>query len=365
MTPTCLGIGTSVGDGYCDDELNSRTCDFDGGDCCLLNSTSKVRCSECQCVFHETTTEDVVDIIDEVTDATEARDIKKFGEICDDQGDNCYLTGAIQFGAKSRQFLAYKPVLLGNGNHSIAKCKIPLAHHSRTDTNDDTKPLVYNAMTHSHTNQEIYLCGGLGSFYHQHTWSIGSHTGCFRLKLSNVPGEPIQIEDLLSPGHQVDSLSMVVHADHLWHIGGYQHFMVGDNYHPGCGYEPDYKYGLTHEYVSVMPLYGVNASTYWDFEENLKKPVANTCSLSVGTHVYVIGGFDQYQRELDTVQYFDSTSMDQWALKNEKLVTPLFAHGCTITSLSDGRHVILTVGGFRYENVPAVSKYIILFYIQN
>ena len=358
LTPTCLGIGTSVGDGYCDDELNSRTCDFDGGDCCLLNK-SRIRCSECQCVFQETTTGKVLNTMD-LTTTPKAKDIKKYGEVCEAPGENCYLTGAIQFGALSRNFWVYKPVWLGDGNQSITKCKVPLAHHSRTDLPSgvaDNKPLVYNALAHSHENQEIYLCGGLGSFYQQHQWSIGSYEGCLLIKLSNVPGVPVQIGDLLSPGHQVDSLSMVVHRDHLWHIGGYQHYLVGDHYDPGCGYDTDYKYPLTYEYVSVMPLRGINASIYWDFYDNLKKPAAMTCTLSVGKYVYVIGGFNEYQRELDTVQYFDSTSMDhQWEMKDEKLVTPLFAHGCAITSLSDGRHVILTVGGFRYENVPAVRQ---------
>ena len=60
--------------------------------------------------------------------------------------------------------------------------------------------------------------------------------------------------------------------DHLWHIGGYQHYLVGDHYDPGCGYDTDYKYPLTYEYVSVMPLRGINASIYWDFYDNLKKP---------------------------------------------------------------------------------------------
>ena len=47
---------------------------------------------------------------------------------------------------------------------------------------------------------------------------------------------------------------------------------------------------------------------------------------------------------------------DSWKVKDEKLVDPLFAHGCAVTSLPDGRNVILTVGGFWYENLPAVKE---------
>ena len=38
---TCLGVATHdgvpnfrIGDGFCDDELNTEECNFDGGDCC-------------------------------------------------------------------------------------------------------------------------------------------------------------------------------------------------------------------------------------------------------------------------------------------------------------------------------------------
>ena len=64
-------------------------------------------------------------------------------------------------------------------------------------------------------------------------------------------------------------------------------------------------------------------------------------------------------REVDQVQYFDDTTME-WNVKNQRLVVPLFAHGCAVTSLPDGRHGILTVGGFLYENLPAVSLIFIL-----
>ena len=59
--------------------------------------------------------------------------------------------------------------------------------------------------------------------------------------------------------------------------------------------------------------------------------------------------------EVDQVQYFDD-SIGEWKVKSQRLVEPLFAHGCAVTSLADGRHGILTVGGFRYENLPTVNK---------
>ena len=37
-----------VGDGYCNDESNNLICDFDGGDCCLLNVITD-HCSQCDC----------------------------------------------------------------------------------------------------------------------------------------------------------------------------------------------------------------------------------------------------------------------------------------------------------------------------
>ena len=61
-------------------------------------------------------------------------------------------------------------------------------------------------------------------------------------------------------------------------------------------------------------------------------------------------------RELDIVQYFNHDTMTEWQIKDERLVEPLFAHGCAITSLPDGRNVILTVGGFKYENLAAVKN---------
>ena len=175
-SPTCSGIGTTVGDGFCDDELNSRTCNFDGGDCCLNSSQSRVRCSECQCVFQETTLS-TIQMVDTTT-TTQKIEVKNYGEICSQ--DDCFLTGAIQFGAKSRQFWAYIPIVLGDGNHSIAKCKTPLAYYPRTDVplefEDQASPLLYNGMTYSHAHGEIYLCGGLGRTFDAHEgWEILSN----------------------------------------------------------------------------------------------------------------------------------------------------------------------------------------------
>ena len=42
-----------MGDGHCNDETNHLYCNYDGGDCCLLNITSDY-CSECSCHYKET-----------------------------------------------------------------------------------------------------------------------------------------------------------------------------------------------------------------------------------------------------------------------------------------------------------------------
>ncbi len=38
-------------DGLCDDELNTEKCQYDGGDCCLVELL-KDKCEVCEC-FHE------------------------------------------------------------------------------------------------------------------------------------------------------------------------------------------------------------------------------------------------------------------------------------------------------------------------
>jgi hypothetical protein len=37
-----------LGDGFCDDETNTEGCQFDGGDCCGID-TNTVYCTECLC----------------------------------------------------------------------------------------------------------------------------------------------------------------------------------------------------------------------------------------------------------------------------------------------------------------------------
>ena len=45
-------------------------------------------------------------------------------------------------------FYAYKPVLLGDGNHSISKCQIPLASNPRKDVESEFahKAVVFDAI---------------------------------------------------------------------------------------------------------------------------------------------------------------------------------------------------------------------------
>ena len=38
-----------MGDGYCDDFMNNKNCDYDGGDCCL-SDIKKDYCNECLCL---------------------------------------------------------------------------------------------------------------------------------------------------------------------------------------------------------------------------------------------------------------------------------------------------------------------------
>ena len=47
---TCVAgiLPPSVGDGYCTDVTNIQQCNFDGGDCCLLNVNTDY-CLNCSC----------------------------------------------------------------------------------------------------------------------------------------------------------------------------------------------------------------------------------------------------------------------------------------------------------------------------
>ena len=47
-------MARNLGDDYCDDEANNEACEFDKGDCCLLDSQSKQYCKECMCKENKT-----------------------------------------------------------------------------------------------------------------------------------------------------------------------------------------------------------------------------------------------------------------------------------------------------------------------
>ena len=47
--PDLNGCGSSVGDKFCDDWLNTAACKYDGGDCCGRN-VDKTYCKECKCL---------------------------------------------------------------------------------------------------------------------------------------------------------------------------------------------------------------------------------------------------------------------------------------------------------------------------
>ena len=38
-----------LGDNFCDDEANNEECEFDKGDCCLIDIKSKEYCTDCLC----------------------------------------------------------------------------------------------------------------------------------------------------------------------------------------------------------------------------------------------------------------------------------------------------------------------------
>ena len=44
-----------VGNGFCNDETNNADCNYDGGDCCVVNANTD-SCSECVCNLIETCT---------------------------------------------------------------------------------------------------------------------------------------------------------------------------------------------------------------------------------------------------------------------------------------------------------------------
>ena len=46
---TCDASPRNLGDNFCDDEANNEACEFDKGDCCLLEIESKKYCTECLC----------------------------------------------------------------------------------------------------------------------------------------------------------------------------------------------------------------------------------------------------------------------------------------------------------------------------
>jgi hypothetical protein len=49
MYPECLpSFADNIGDGFCNDELNSKECNFDGNDCCQDVVFSNV-CTDCTC----------------------------------------------------------------------------------------------------------------------------------------------------------------------------------------------------------------------------------------------------------------------------------------------------------------------------
>ena len=210
-------------------------------------------------------------------------------------------------------------MLLGDGNHSIAKCLAPLADHPRLDLPEEFAdlPMVFDAMVFSHDHQELYQSGGLGGTFSSYWgWELDSFRSDFRLKFSSDRGTDLKIEYLTtdySYGFDfggIDSHNMVVHNDYLYKIGGGQHNSYGQGeikqYDVECGYDNLYKYSAAYwGEVQVMPLSGVNATLNWDWLESLVLHVAMACSVSVNDqYIYVIGGFSEIRK--DQIKIFDT-----------------------------------------------------------
>ena len=52
LVPGCDNI-MLVGNGFCNDETNNADCNYDGGDCCVVNVNTDT-CSKCGCLLLET-----------------------------------------------------------------------------------------------------------------------------------------------------------------------------------------------------------------------------------------------------------------------------------------------------------------------
>ena len=50
---SCDTSSPNISNGYCDDELNTRHCDFDGSDCCLKTEESHAHCEVQLIIFTE------------------------------------------------------------------------------------------------------------------------------------------------------------------------------------------------------------------------------------------------------------------------------------------------------------------------
>ena len=52
LVPGCDNVAL-VGNSFCNDETNNPDCNYDGGDCCVVNANTN-SCSDCYCHFLET-----------------------------------------------------------------------------------------------------------------------------------------------------------------------------------------------------------------------------------------------------------------------------------------------------------------------
>ena len=52
LVPGCDNVAL-VGNGFCNDETNNADCNYDGGECCVVNANT-THCSDCACHFLDT-----------------------------------------------------------------------------------------------------------------------------------------------------------------------------------------------------------------------------------------------------------------------------------------------------------------------
>ena len=158
---SCDTSSLKIGDGYCDDDLNTRDCDFDGSDCCLKNIESYVRCEKCICWRDYNPHKKNVTIIKEYMEQPWEMCLTFNGTI------QCRTKAAVFYGGKSGKLFAYKSIDFDDNSTAILKCTDPLYQI-------ESKTPRAVGMAFVREQGEIYITGGLAEIYN--TWSDSLET---------------------------------------------------------------------------------------------------------------------------------------------------------------------------------------------